>query len=325
MSIPSYSSPYAVGHRAVAGLFDGPVLVQEKIDGSQFSFRAVLNELGEREVRCRSKGAQLFVDEPDKMFARGVESVLLKKNELNPDFIYRGEYLQKAKHNVLAYDRVPTGHVILFDIEDASKGEGFFLSAAELKAEAERLGFEAVPVIYEGLVASTGQIRAMLDRVSVLGGQQIEGVVIKNYAQFTPDKKVAMAKFVSEKFKEVHGGEWRAANPTRGDVVDLIVEAHRTPARFSKAVQHLREAGRITDTPKDIGPLAKEVQADVLRECKDGICDALFAHFWPEIQRRIIHGLPEWYKNELMEAALRAEPTEDLSAAPSSADGCRAP
>lgn len=42
-----------------------------KIDGSQFSFR--LEEDGT--LSCRSKGADLIVDAPEKMFAQGVETV----------------------------------------------------------------------------------------------------------------------------------------------------------------------------------------------------------------------------------------------------------
>lgn len=36
-AIPSYPKIYAVGHREVRDIFRFPVLVQEKIDGSQFS------------------------------------------------------------------------------------------------------------------------------------------------------------------------------------------------------------------------------------------------------------------------------------------------
>jgi hypothetical protein len=38
MSLRSYSSPFNLGHKALEDLFDGTVTVQEKIDGSQFSF-----------------------------------------------------------------------------------------------------------------------------------------------------------------------------------------------------------------------------------------------------------------------------------------------
>ena len=45
-TIRSYSSPFNLGHKALAVLFSGSVTVQEKIDGSQFSFGIVDGELG---------------------------------------------------------------------------------------------------------------------------------------------------------------------------------------------------------------------------------------------------------------------------------------
>ena len=34
----SYPQIYNLGHKAIAGIFDDDVLIEEKIDGSQFSF-----------------------------------------------------------------------------------------------------------------------------------------------------------------------------------------------------------------------------------------------------------------------------------------------
>lgn len=300
MSVPSYASPFAVGHRAIADLFTGPVVIQEKIDGSQFSFC-----LRDGEIECRSKGAQLHILAPDKMFAKGVETVLALKAQLTPGYVYRGEYLNKPKHNVLAYDRVPAGHVALFDIEDTTKGDQFFLSDAEMRAEAQRLGLEVTPILFAGEVSDPNLLRGLLDQVSCLGGAKIEGVVVKNYAKYTEDKKVMMGKFVAEAFKEVHAGEWRAANPTQGDVQTSLIAAYRTPARWAKAVQHLREAGAIGGSPKDIGLLIKEVGADVERECAAEIKEALFDHFWPHIRRGLTGGLPEWYKEQLLQDSFK--------------------
>lgn len=297
MSVPSYASPFAIGHAAIAELFDGPVVVQEKVDGSQFSFR--LNEAGEVEVR--SKGAQLHVVAPDKMFAAGVATVVELAGVLTPGLVYRGEYLQRPKHNALAYDAIPPRHVVLFDVEDRRRGEGYFFTPEELAAEAARIGLTSVPVLFAGVIDSPDALRAMLDTVSCLGGAKIEGVVVKNYAKYTADKKVMMGKFVSEAFKEVHAAEWKASNPTQGDILALTIMRYRTPARWAKAVQHLREASLIDDSPKDIGHLIKEVGADVKKECEQEIKDALFTHFWPHIQRGIVGGLPEWYKERLLE------------------------
>ncbi len=37
-NINSYPSVYQLGHKAIQNIFDGKVVIEEKIDGSQFSF-----------------------------------------------------------------------------------------------------------------------------------------------------------------------------------------------------------------------------------------------------------------------------------------------
>ena len=59
-------------------------------------------------------------------------------------------------------------------------------------------------------------------------------------------------------------------------------------------------------SPRDIGPLIREVPEDVRQECEQAIKDALFAYAWPTIQRGIVRGLPEWYKRRLAETTFEA-------------------
>ncbi len=169
--------------------------------------------------------------------------------------------------------------------------------------EADRLGLEVVRTFFTGIV-TLEKIRELLDETSCLGGQKIEGVVLKpvGYNLFGDDKKVLMGKFVSEAFKEVHNATWKKDNPSQGDIVQLLIESYRQPARWAKAVQHLREAGQLTESPKDIGSLIKEVQDDVYKEEADEIRDRLFKHFWPQVKRAVAAGMPEWYKEELMKS-----------------------
>ena len=42
--LTSYPKVYQLGHKAVLDIFSGPVVIQEKIDGSQFSFGLVGGE-----------------------------------------------------------------------------------------------------------------------------------------------------------------------------------------------------------------------------------------------------------------------------------------
>lgn len=300
--IHSYPSVFAIGHKAIANLFDGDVTVEEKVDGSQLSFQVIDGELV-----IRSKGADIYPDAVKGMFELAVAVIQNQRELLHPDWVYRGEFLQKPKHNTLKYDRVPKRNIIIFDVE---VGEQSYLDYAAKKAEAERIGFECVPLLYWGVVKDVDQLKGFLETESILGGTKIEGVVCKNYSQFTSEKKVAIGKFVSEAFKEVHSGEWRKSNPTKQDIVDSLIAKYKTEARWEKSVQHLRDAGKLEGSPRDIGPLIKEVPEDVLKECRDEIADALFNHFWQQIRRGITAGLPEWWKEKLAESAFNVKADE---------------
>lgn len=291
----SYSSIYNMGHKAIADLLKGPVYVEEKVDGSQFSFG--LTEEGD--LRVRSKGCEMVVDAPEKMFSFAVETVKRLKPMLHPGWTYRAEYLRSPKHNALIYSRIPKDHLIIFDVEI---GECEFLNYPAKWAEAKRLNLEVVPLLCAGMIENIEQFRDFLQTDSILGGQKIEGVVVKpvDYNLFGLDKKVLMGKFVSEAFKEVHSKMWKADNPTAGDIVAMLGKTYMTQARWQKALQHLTEKGIITDSPQDIGALMKEVPTDIKRECEDEIKDKLFAFAWPHVSRMVVRGLPEWYKDLLL-------------------------
>lgn len=302
--IPSYPSIYALGHRAIADIFSSPVVIEEKVDGSQFSMSIDAETL---KLSCRSKGKDIVIDAPEKMFMTAVE--IAKWLPLHIGWTYRCEYLSKPKHNTLAYARVPRKHLIVFDV---MTGPETYLTPTEKRAEADRIGLECVPCFYDGtgfiggeaMGISEGRAEELLQNDSILGGCKVEGFVVKNYAIFTPDKKIAIAKYVSEAFKEKHKHEWKKSNPTAGDFVQHIIGELKTEARWNKAIQHLRDDGRLDKSPKDIGALIKEVQMDAAKEEEQSIKDSLYQHFWPQIQRGIIAGLPEWYKEKLAGAAL---------------------
>lgn len=302
----AYPSVYTLGHRVITGILDDDVLVQEKVDGSQISFGILPNpDTGNHELCIRSKNAEILPAQPPAQFVRGVTAILERVEYLTPGYVYRGECLDRPKHNALAYDRVPRDHIVLFDIETSPQT---FLSADELDREARRLNFEAVPVLFQGRVPDIALFRDLLQTRSFLGGQLVEGVVVKNYARFTFQKKVMIGKYVSEKFKEVQQSAWRQANPTSRDIIQVLINMYKTPARWQKAVLHLRDAGQLDDSPRDIGPLIAEIRRDIRTECEDDIKDALFRWAWPHLERGVTAGLPEWYKNLLLEREFDSGP-----------------
>jgi hypothetical protein len=290
--LSSYPSIYAIGHRYLNELLSGPVVVEEKVDGSQFSMCRLPCGL----LQVRSKGQDIHLGAVPQLFNHAVATA--QALDLQPGWVYRGEYLQKPKHNTLAYTRVPAKHVILFDV---MTGPEVYLSRAEKEIEAARLGLEVVPCFFQGTLKGFAdfEIANFLSHESILGGCKVEGFVVKNYDRFGIDKKILIGKFVSQEFKERHGGEWKKANPGTQDVVQNLIVQLRTEARWRKQIQHLRDCGTLTDTPQDIGPLMRELATDLLKEETDFIRDTLFNHFIKQIQRGVAGGFPEFYKKEI--------------------------
>lgn len=291
-SYHSYPKVHALGHRGIAEILQEPVIVEEKIDGSQFSFGVFNGEL-----KCRSKGQQIVVDAPEKLFNHAVATAIELAPVLHDGWTYRAEYLQKPKHNTINYARVPAKHLIVFDI---NTGHEHYMTREEKEAEAARVGLEFVPCFFQGMIESLDQLREFMDSESILGNEKIEGVVIKNYARFSLDGKVMIGKVVRDGFHERNCAEFRKANPKSKDIVSNLIDVYRTEARWEKAAQHIAESGKLEGDPRDIGALLKEAQRDTLDECRDEIKDALFQWAWPQIQRGIVAGLPEWYKAKLL-------------------------
>lgn len=290
----SYPNIFAVGHTYISSIFEDKVLIEEKIDGSQFSFGII-----EGELKCKSKGATINVQYPEKMFSKAVEVV--KSLDLHPEWTYRSEFLSQPKHNSLAYDRTPINNLIIFDIND---GHESYLNYENKKSEAQRIGLECVPVLMNDKVNNPDELIKLLETKSVLGGQNIEGFVVKNYFKFVKDKTM-MGKYVSEHFKEVHGKEWKSSNPSSLGIIEELVKKYKTEARWDKSIIHLKEQGKLEGIPEDIGILLKEINEDILKECEEDIKQELFDWAWNKIRRGTCSGFPEYYKEKIMKDSFK--------------------
>lgn len=295
--INSYPKIWNMGHPQLTELLLDDVLVEEKVDGSQFS----MMRTREGELVIRSKGAGIVVDGPDKMFAAGV--AVAKELPLVPGWVYRGEYLRSPKHNTLSYSRIPRNHIALFDVMVAPET---YVEPAEKAMIADSLGLEVVPHIFSGRIESPDQIAEFLNRESFLGGAKIEGVVIKNYKRFTRDGKVMLGKHVSEDFKEIHKTSWTRENPHQKDILTILAAKVQSPARWAKAVHRLRDDGKLQNAPQDIGPLMKELHHDIDMETREEMAEVLLKWAMPHVKRAGTRGFPEWYKERLMKLQFAA-------------------
>lgn len=294
--IDAFPKIFTIGQRYIKDIFEGSVEITEKLDGSQFAFGKI-----DGEIVMRSKG-RVF-EFPDKMFEKAAEQVERVKPLLLEGRLYYGEYLQKTKHNVLAYSNTPTNNICLFGV----CVDGVWFPHRMIQEEADVLGFDCVPLVYEGIVSNPEQIKDMLQRESYLGGAKIEGVVVKNYAKpiMVGDQIISImcGKYVSEEFKEVHKSDWKMDNTARGGW-DKYCESYASEARWHKAIQHLKENGTgINNSPKDIGPLIKEIHRDIIEEQKEDIKEVLWDLFGKDLVRKSTYGFPEWYKEKLLNEA----------------------
>lgn len=315
--LPSYPKVFALGHPSIADLLKGPVVVEEKLDGSQISFAWTRDE----GLIVRSKGKTQYGPEGtlDGMFVKAVD--YLQTVEPVYGYVFRAEYFTKPKHNTLAYDVAPANGLALFDAE-AIDAPSSFWDRPTMERLAAQLGIGIVRDFTRELAEQVGSIdqedgtpillgelldlptlTVLMQQESQLGGPKIEGVVVKNYNRFTPDGKVMMGKVVSDDFKERHSRDWKTRNPNRADILEDLTAALNTEARWRKAVQHLREDGVLTGTPADIGNLMREVKRDTMDEERAWILEKLAAYFLPKIERTIGRGLPEWFKAELAAGA----------------------
>jgi hypothetical protein len=302
--LQTYGKILALGSsdRRIHGLLDDPVVVEEKIDGSQFSFEV---DTLTGDLVVRSKGQIIeCLDAPDQLFAPSIGTVvkLFESGMLEPGLIYRGEAQSKLKHVTITYGRVAKGNIVLFDVV---KRDGTYMTVAERQYEADRLGIEATQVFFNEEIVTVDQIKSLIGTESMLGGHTIEGVVIKNYHNWFVHGDGSMApkraKYVDDLFKEKHKKDWRSENPNRGDIIADLVAELSSEVRFGKLVQRLREDGELEGDPRDIGKLMKAFHDDIVDEEAAYIKDRLFDAFIKNIVRGAGKELPYWYKRKLLE------------------------
>ncbi len=295
--IKAFPKIFSIGQDYISQIFDSEVEITEKVDGSQFNFGKI-----EDELHMRSKGKQIFPEAPEKMFKEAVDYVYSIAERIPNNTVYYCEYLKSPHHNILKYDWIPKNHLVVFGVSDPVCN--FKAKYSELINYAEDVGLTTVPLLYSGLVSDVQFLKALLETKSFLGGSLIEGVVVKNYSipfllggQPIP---IMAGKYVSEKFKETNQESWSKENTTRGKW-EVFLESFRTEARWNKAIQHLREAGTLENAPRDIGGLIRAIHQDIEDEEKESIKGFLWSHFKQDLMRKSIAGFPEWYKGKLME------------------------
>lgn len=303
--LPSYVKIYNFGTGHINEIFQGPVWIGEKLDGSQFTFG--WNEEGE--MIFRSKRVQVYPGQENSNFGPTINALLeLEKQGVFRGWkhlVFRGEVFRSNKHNTLTYKRCPKHHIVIFDIQNKELEGTNWYNPNLLKKICEEIGLEYVESTLHN-ISKLEDVKEIAELPSMLGGQR-EGIVIKNYNQFTPIGDPQFAKYVKDVFREKNSKDFKKRNPTQKDILETLVEYLKSEARWNKARQHLEDSGELQFQLQDIPKLMNEVQKDVEEEDAFEIKEILFKHFWPQIKRRIVHGIPEWWKEYLANRQFEAK------------------
>lgn len=301
---PKIRSPEKQRHD---GIFGDPVVVQEKLDGSQFSFG--LDDEGN--LVARSKNTHRDMHSPDGMFGPAIRYLRTVEDLIPEEAVLRAETLATPSHNILDYDDHPDGHVALFGAETR---EGEILPVDEVVEIAERLGVDHAPVLHQGPAPhdswqeNWAWVEEFLERESYLGGARIEGVVVKNYHRPTRYAKFTPAKVVRDDFKE-RQHESPAAQNHKTILEELIAEfsdEDAKKARWRKVLQHAREEGKLDGEPADLAMLIPDLQEDLEAESEDIVKERFWEWARDPIFRAVRSGFPEWYKERLREREVPA-------------------
>ena len=308
--LPSYGKIYNVGHPYTQDLYDQKCYIQEKLDGSQFSFG--INDDGE--LLCRSKNRAIDVTSYEKMFNLAVHTAnrLYQEDKLKMGWIYRAEAITQPKHNSINYKVIPPGGLVIYEIQTDKHS---CLHPDQSKEVAESLGLLFAPVYYKGMV-STKEIAECCKKTSVVNPEiQIEGVVIKRLIiqKINQFDELSRSKYVNEEFRELHLNNPEYKKTNKESIVDNISNTFSTKERWKKVIQHMKEDGVLLGEPKDIGNICKYVQEDIFKECEPMIKDMMYALYKKDIKRAVVKGIPEWYKKHLAGMDNEDKPTNQTN------------
>lgn len=304
-SIPKYPKVLNLGAPYTQNALVGDVVIQEKIDGSQL--RWGYDDKGE--IHVGSKGREIHSSNQDGMFALAFDYLTKRcniKSENRKNVWFYGEYLQKPKHNCLKYDSVPKNNIVLFDC----LFHGEWLGRDSLGRFAQMWGIDLIPELWCGdvlnrptdnLSSPSDFLRCLAnDTTSYLGGTTVEGLVIKNYGQvieMNGQARPLTTKFVRDEFREKH----MKANPSMRQTIEDVILGLRSENRWNKAIQHLRDDGKLLNDVKDIGNIIKEIHRDLLEEEGEAIKAMLWEKYRKHVMATAVRGFPDWYKDKLME------------------------
>ena len=219
------------------------IVVQEKIDGSNFSIC-----YDREQDRIRAFGRKSELDEKNHL--RGAWSWTQKQDKEKIKAVLGDRYILFAEwlvHHAVPYPEERYEKVYCFDVMEKETGK--YLPQDQVKEMVTELGLTYVPVFYDGPFVSWEAIEAMVGRTE-LGGAYGEGVVVKNMTRLNdPNEKLPFyTKIVGADFAEKKSisrthMEQMSADAKRQALADSVV----TEARVRKMILKLVDENLLSE------------------------------------------------------------------------------
>jgi hypothetical protein len=303
----SYPKIASLGSKGFEEIFNVPVFIQEKLDGSNVSIHKINGKI------CLASRSQ-WIDNKSpensgmfKLFVKWAEDNKELLKYIPESASLWGEFCNN--HNVLKYEAKHP--FVLFDISIkpvvAFSGNDFgireFLNPITWASKFDIKFFSTffnIPYDKEQIILLNTQkeFLSFLNLPSILGGRR-EGIVLKNYTNLNRFMQPLFCKVVNEEFKEKASKGHPDFN--KPDIESELATNLYLSARLTKAIQRLQEENRYQGSPKDIGALIGLVCRDIHDEEKENIKEILFKYHWKQIARMITAKIPNDYKQRLIE------------------------
>lgn len=241
------------------------IIVQEKIDGANFSIRydaeediiAAFSRKNFLSYENNLRGALQWAQKLNKE---------LVKEVLGTNLILFGEWL--VPHTIV-YPSDSYRKAYFYDVFDVETEQ--YLEQDRVKDIVNQLGLIYVPVFYEGEFISWEHLREFVGRTD-LGGENGEGIVVKNMTRLNDPNTILpfYIKIVGDKFAEKKSIKKVDTNKLEERVkLQTIVESIVTEGRVTKLVHKMVDEGVIPEDwdEHDMGTIAKNIGKEVYYDC----------------------------------------------------------
>lgn len=271
------------------------IVVQEKIDGANFSIRYDESDGTIKAFSRRKALTPLDTLRGAWNWAQNLDPEKIK-SVLGGDQILFMEWL--VSHTV-KYPEDCYKKAYCYDIYDTATKK--YLPQDIVKQKVDELGLTYVPVFYDGDFTSWDHLLGFVGKTN-LGGEYGEGIVVKNQTRLNSENEYLpfYTKIVADKFRETKGhSSSKVVDPAQlleRERVQEITSSIVTEARVRKLLNKMVDDGIIPEDWDEhhmstiAKTISKEVYYDCVKEEPDTVKEAgeLFGKFASSTSMRIV-------------------------------------